>query len=441
MMLPVQVNTAISLLESAGFEAYVVGGAVRDHVRSGFTASDWDVTTNALPEQVKEVFRSHRLIETGLQHGTVTAIMDGTPIEITTYRIDGDYADNRHPYSVIFTQELLADLERRDFTMNALAYNPKTGIVDPFGGIADIKDGLIRCVGNPDRRFREDGLRILRALRFSSVLGMQIEAETAAAVHRNRDLLKNIAAERIQAELTKLLCGVGAADILRGFSDVIAVPLPEIAPTFGFDQRNRHHNRDIWEHTIAVVTGAPAEPVLRWSALLHDLGKPSSFTVDKNGVGHFYGHGDISTRLAENILARLRFDTARKERIVSLVRYHDCPITADKKLIKRLLSKHGVEAARQLIELHKADSLGQAPEYLGRIDEYNKALLLIDEILQEEACFSLRDLSVNGSDLLALGLKGKAVGTALDACLEAVIEDRIPNEREALLNFVSKLDL
>ena len=294
MKLPPQVNTAFALLDAAGYEAFLVGGAVRDYVRSCSPAKDWDITTNALPEQVEEAFAGYRLIETGLKHGTVTVVIDHEPLEITTYRIDGDYTDHRHPDSVSFTRNLKDDLERRDFTMNALAYNPKTGIVDLVGGQEDIENGLIRCVGDPDRRFQEDGLRMLRALRFASVFEMQIEEQTAAAIHRNKELLKGIAAERIQVEVTRLLCGKGVADVLRSFADVLAIPIPELSPMFGFDQHNPHHDKDIWNHTIVVVTSIRPEPILRWAALLHDIGKPSCFTIAEDGVGHFFGHAEKS---------------------------------------------------------------------------------------------------------------------------------------------------
>lgn len=436
MHLPPQVNTAFELLERAGFEAYLVGGAVRDHVRDGSPAKDWDITTNARPEEVEAVFDGYHRIETGLKHGTVTVVIDRVPMEITTYRIDGGYSDHRHPDSVRFTRNLNDDLERRDFTMNALAYHPKTGVVDLVDGRADIARGLVRCVGDPDRRFQEDGLRMLRALRFASVYGMRIEKATAGAIHRNRCLLKDIAAERIQVELTKLLCGVGAGEILNEFADVIAVPLPEIAPMFDFQQQNPHHDKDVWNHTIAVVSAIPAEPVLRWAALLHDVGKPGCFSVGKDGVGHFYGHAERSTQLAGEILSRLRFDNGSRERILRLVRYHDLPIAPDKKPVKRLMSKHGVDAVRQLIELHKADTRGQSSICIGRIREYNAVRTLVDEILAEEACFSLKDLAINGNDLLALGLRGRAVGQALQACLDAVMDERLPNTKEALINFL-----
>lgn len=439
MKLPPQVNTVFLLLDAAGYEAFLVGGAVRDYVRDGSPAKDWDITTNALPEQVEAVFSEYHLIETGLKHGTVTVVIDHEPIEITTYRIDGDYSDHRHPDSVSFTRSLKDDLERRDFTMNALAYSPKDGVVDLVGGKTDIENGIVRCVGDPDRRFQEDGLRMLRALRFASVYGTEIDEATASAIHRNKSLLRDIAAERIQSELTKMLCGPGVAAILKEFADVIAVAIPEIRPMFGFEQRNLHHNKDIWNHTILVVDNITPAPVLRWAALLHDIGKPSCFSIGADGVGHFFGHAEKSTAFAESILSRLRFDNAGRERILRLIRYHDMPITADRKLIKRLLSKHGEEAARQLIELHRADTLGLSESYHSRVDIFEEANAVMDELLREDSsCFALRDLAINGNDVMAMGFKGKQIGQVLQSCLDAVLEERIPNERGPLLSYAQE---
>ena len=441
MILPPQVNTAISMLYAAGYEAFLVGGAVRDYVRDNSPAKDWDITTNALPALVESVFSGYHLIETGLKHGTVTVVIDHEPIEITTYRIDGDYSDHRHPDSVHFTRSLKEDLERRDFTMNALAYSPQKGIVDLVGGRKDIEDGIVRCVGDPNHRFQEDGLRMLRALRFASVYGMAIEAETASAIHRNKELLKGIAAERIQVELTKMLCGKGVTKVLEEFSDVIAIPIPEILPMFHFEQRNPHHDKDVWDHTIAVIESITPEPVLRWAALLHDIGKPSCFSLAEEGIGHFFGHSDQSTSMAESILSRLRFDNASKEQIVRLVRYHDMPITADRKPIKRLLSKHGEDATRQLIELHKADTLGQSAICRHRIAIFEEVSQMINEILQEESCFTLKDLAANGHDMMTLGFQGPTIGRVLQECLDAVLDEQIPNEHEALMAFAKDRQL
>lgn len=380
MNLPPQVNTVLSMLESEGFEAFLVGGAVRDSLMEGRAAKDWDIATNARPEQVKGVFRDSNLIETGLKHGTVTVVLDHMPLEITTYRIDGEYSDHRRPDAVQFTRSLEQDLKRRDFTMNAVAFHPQTGIIDLVGGVNDIRNGLVRCVGVPDQRFQEDALRILRALRFASVYGMRIEKDTAVAIHRNRDLLNSIAVERVQVELIKLLCGKSVREILHEFSDVLAVSIPEVSPMFGFEQRNPHHDKDIWNHTIAVIDSIPDVSVLRWAALLHDIGKPSCFSITEDGIGHFYGHARQSADIADTVLRRLRFDTASRERITCLVRYHDLPIAPERKQVKRLMNKLGVDAVRQLILLHQADTYGQSDICKGRIAEYQEVSLVLYEI-------------------------------------------------------------
>ena len=359
----------------------------------------------------------------------MTVLLGGLPLEITTYRVDGDYTDHRRPDAVRFTRSLREDLLRRDFTMNALAYNPRTGLVDICGGAEDIE---------PDRRFQEDGLRILRALRFASVLGFQIAPETASAIHRNAALLQYLAAERVQSELTKLLCGQNVGAVLREFADVPAVPIPELRPMFGFEQHNPYHDRDVWQHTAAVVEHIPPEPVLRWAALLHDVGKPQCFSLGPDGVGHFYGHAAKSTELADAILTRLRMDTAGRTRITQLIRYHDLPIAPEAKPVRRLMHKLGVEPVRQLFALHIADTCGQSAICAGRVETYRQAERVLDALLAADACFSLKDLAVNGDDLLALGLRGRAVGAALQACLDAVMDEAVPNDRTALLAYAAE---
>ena len=439
MDLPEQVRLALARLEDAGYEAFVVGGAVRDYVRGADTGTDWDITTSALPEETETVFAGYRVIETGMKHGTVTVLLDGEPLEITTYRVDGGYSDHRHPDEVRFTRSLREDLRRRDFTMNAMAYSPRTGVVDPFGGQADLAAGVVRCVGEPDRRFQEDALRILRALRFASALGMSIHPDTARAARDNRTLLTLVAAERVRVELTKLLCGADAERVLLEFPDVLSVPLPEIGAMVGFDQHNPHHDRDIWAHTAAVTAAIPARPVLRWAALLHDVGKPPCFSLAEDGVGHFYGHAAESARMADGILRRLRFDTDSREEIVRLIRYHDLPIQPERKPVKRLMNKLGPDTVRRLIELHKADTRGQSAICAGRIAEYDAVAAVLDEILNEKECFSLRELVVNGIDMMALGLAGRDIGRVLNACLTAVMEEKLPNERGALLEYAKQV--
>jgi len=438
MYVPPQVNTALDLLAAAGYEAYLVGGAVRDYVRENRQGKDWDITTNALPEEVERVFAGYRLIETGLKHGTVTVVIDGEPLEITTYRVDGSYSDHRRPDSVSFTRSLREDVERRDFTMNALAYNPSVGIVDLVGGVKDIEAKILRCVGNPDRRFQEDALRILRALRFASVFGLEIEPATAEAAHKNKTLLKEIAAERIQVELTKMLCGEGIQEVLAKYSDILAVVIPELEPMFGFEQQNPHHNSDVWYHTVKVVANAPAEPVMRWTALLHDVGKPHCFSLDEQGIGHFFGHASKSTAIADELLQRLRFDNATRERITLLVKNHDTPLPSDERGVKRLMNRLGSEAALQIVDIHRADTAGQHPDCAYRYAEFDEIQAMMQKVIDEQACFSVKNLAINGNDLLAKGLRGKQVGEVLQKSLNAVMDGEVLNEKSELTAYVDR---
>ena len=430
--LPAQVNTALARLHDAGYEAYIVGGCVRDRIM-GRVPKDYDVTTSALPEQTAAVFAGERVIETGMKHGTVTVLLDGEPLEITTFRIDGTYSDSRHPDAVTFTPSLREDLARRDFAMNAMAYSPETGLVDPFGGQTDIAGKLIRCVGEPEQRFREDALRILRALRFSAVLGFPIEPETAAALRAEAPLLKNISAERVFSELKQLLCGPAVRRVLLDYPDVLGAVLPEILPMRGFDQRNPHHCYDILEHTAAAVEAIPAEPALRLAALLHDAGKPECFFIGEDGIGHFYGHPKVSARIAEDVLDRLRSDKATKERVTTIVLNHGLLIEDNEKSVRRALHKLGTKRFFDLLAMMRADNLGQSAELRWIQGYYDRLEEIAKEILANEACFSLKDLAVRGSDL---GLPpGPAVGKALNTLLEAVMDGNVPNERAALLEY------
>ncbi len=456
-ILPEPVRRALTRLWDAGFEAYVVGGAVRDALLQ-CAPRDHDIAMDASPEQIRRLFGGCRVIDTGLAHGTVTVRIEHMPLEITTYRaeypkdagIKQEAAAVRglHPEEAPtqkgaalqsgVSRGLWADLACRDFTFNALAWHPDAGIIDPFGGAQDLANGIVRCPGTPASRFREDAVRILRALRFAAVYGLRIEPQTAQALRENRLLLRASAAERVREELTQILCGAFAAKVLEEYAETVAVVLPEIAPMFGFEQKNPHHDKDVWRHTLAVVEAAPAEPVLRWAALLHDAGKPACFSLDADGVGHFYGHTGQSAQLADAVLARLRFDTCRREQIVRLVRRHDTPVLPAERQLKRLLNQLGEADTRRLIALQRADTCGQAPVCLERLPLLEKAGQLLDALLREKACFSLRDLAVNGDDMLALGLRGKAVGAALDVCLCAVLDGAVPNERAALLQHVQK---
>ena len=426
-------NWVLSRLEAAGFEAYYVGGCVRDRLM-GMEPHDYDITTSALPEEVETVFADCRLIETGLQHGTVTLVLDGEPFELTTFRVETTYSDHRHPDAVRFTRTLRDDLSRRDFTMNAIAMDRSGALADPFHGEEDIAAGMIRCVGDPMLRFEEDALRILRALRFSAVLGFSIEAKTREAIFAKKALLSHVSHERIFAELNKMLCGANAGSILQDYFDVITAVLPELAPMKGFDQRNYHHIYDVLEHTARVVDAVPQEKALRWAALFHDAGKPAVFSVDENGVGHFYGHADVSRGLAASALHRLRCDNAAIAMADLLIRYHDTPIECTPKAVRRALGKLTPEGFLALMQLKRADNLAQSPEFRSRQKEIDALAQLAEQIQAEAQCFRLKDLAINGHDLLALGyLPGRKLGTTLQSLFDAVLNDSLPNDRETLL--------
>ena len=437
MPLPPYAAGVLRRLRDAGYAAYAVGGCVRDSVM-GVTPTDYDLATSATPEEMLRVFAGERVIETGVKHGTVTVLTGTSGVEVTTFRVDGAYSDARRPDAVTFTPSLPADLARRDFTVNAMAWDEREGLlIDPYGGAADIEQRVIRCVGDPDTRFREDALRILRALRFAAVLDFSIAPETAAALRRCAPLLEKISAERVTVELCKLLCGKNVRAVLLDFGDVLGVPIPEILPMRGFDQHNPYHIHDVWGHTAAAVESAPPTVVLRLAALLHDVGKPPTFTLDEGG-GHFYGHAKAGAELADTILRRLRFDTATRERVVLLVREH-CGFELAERTVKRALNRLGPEAFFQLAGLMRADNLAQSPALRHRQAWIDAMERLGREILEKEACFSLRDLAVDGKDLIAAGrAPGPELGAALKKLLDAVIDGKVTNEKAALLAYLEK---
>ncbi len=447
MKIPPQVLSLLNQLTGAGYSAYAVGGCVRDTLL-GLVPKDWDICTSALPQQMKQVFAGDRVAETGLRHGTLTVIRDHVPYEITAFRADGAYSDHRRPDSVTFVSDLREDLARRDFTVNAMAYSPASGLVDCFGGREDLAARLIRCVGNPEQRFQEDALRVLRALRFASVYDFEIEPATAEAVHQLKDSLSFVAAERIRAELLKLLCGPGAGRVLRAFQDVFSVLIPPIGPMVGYDQNNHHHHFDLWEHTVQALENIPPEPDLRLTMLLHDTGKPETRTDGPDGESHYRGHQEASARIAERVVADLRCDTAQARRVCLLVRYHDIPLrTEDGKpnlgraFLLRRLRRFGEKDLRALLLIHRADRIATGYSSPAREDaRLAERMAALDTLLAEKPCFSLRDLAVNGSDLLALGYSGKAVGETLNALLNSVIDGALPNEKSALLaSLVTKI--
>ena len=433
IIIPDDVKLILNTLGGSGFEAYVVGGCVRDSLL-GLEPKDWDVTTSAKPDEIKRLFSDFEQITSGEKHGTVAVIINHIPYEITTYRLDGDYLDSRHPESVSFTDSIEADLARRDFTVNAMAYSEAEGLVDPFNGAMDLKYLALRCVGEPDRRFGEDALRILRALRFASVYNLSIESSTSDSILRNRRLLGNISAERIAAEFSKMICGGNISFVLRRYREVIAVIFPEIVATVTCEQNTPHHNKTVWNHTVAAVAGIEGDLLLRTVMFFHDIGKPLALRTDSKGIDHFKGHNHYSAVLAENALKRLKFPTAFIENIKLLVDYHDVRMADNRKQIKHVLNNIGEENFRRLLKIQKADIEAQSGYYRD-VKLGNLALTEteFEDILSSGECFSLKGLAVNGSDLLHLGIsEGKAIGFILNSLLDAVINGEIANEKTAL---------
>ncbi len=436
MKLPEYVLTCLDRLENAGFSAYCVGGCVRDALL-GLEPHDYDLCTDASPAEISRVFGDSPQIHAGEKHGTVGIITDGGVLEITTFRTEGTYRDNRHPDWVAFVENVEEDLARRDFTVNAMAWSPSRGLKDPFGGAADLKNKVLRAVGDPEQRFREDSLRILRGLRFAVRFGLSVEENTEKAMLSQASLMENLARERVFEELCKLLPLITAEELLR-FAPVVTQVIPELAPSVGFDQRTPHHAYDVFTHTAHVVESAPATQNLRWAALLHDVGKPAAFTVDETGRGHFKGHAAVSAQMADGILLRLKAPTALRERVVFLIAHHMDYPQIDKKWVRRRLSRCGSEAFLELIQLQKADFASKG--VFGEDRHFDEAEALAREILAEEACLRVTDLAVRGGDILALGISGPRVGKILDALLEQVLDEALPNEKAALLAAVKDLE-
>ena len=436
-------ETAVKMLRNCGFEAFLIGGSVRDCIM-GLPIGDIDITTSATPTEVEEVFKDFRVIETGIKHGTVTVLIDNEPLEITTYRSEGTYSDNRHPDSVTFSKALKDDVIRRDFTMNAIAFDFQDGFVDLVGGLDDINGKIIRAIGDAETRFREDALRILRALRFSSVLGFSIEESTAKAIHKCKDLLKNISAERIQVEFSKLICGKNAYSVLKEYADVICIFIPELEKCVNFEQVNHHHIYDVYTHTLKALEQSKNDLHIRLALFLHDIGKPYVAHFDENGEQHYYSHPKKSAELAEEFLTRLRFDNETKNAVVTLVKMHDTPIIIDKedtpskKRLKRILSQIGIDLTYDLIEIKHCDNLSQNPQYYRGDDFYKATYAMLDEIINGNECFSIKDLKINGNDLISMGFEGKEIGKTLQKCLDGVIDGKVKNEYNNLIDYTKK---
>lgn len=436
MALPEYVLGCLERLEKAGFRAWAVGGCVRDACL-GKTPHDFDLCTDALPEQIQAAFPDRELVLAGVKHGTVGVVTPEGVVEITTLRTEGDYRDGRHPQWVKFVPELREDLLRRDFTINAMAWNPREGLQDPFGGREDLETGILRAVGDPGQRFREDALRILRGVRFAVRFNLTVEENTLAAMETLAPLMEGLSRERVFAELCALLPGITGPELIR-FAPVITEVIPEMKPMVGFDQHSPHHAYDLYTHTAHVVGAVPGDLTLRWAALLHDVGKITTFTLDETGRGHFYGHAQASAEAADGILHRLKAPTALREGAAVLIRHHMTRLEEDKRLLKRRVRILGWETVEQLLQLQEADMGSKGTGEEQDFDQFRRIRALLGEIRAENACLRLQDLAVNGKDMMALGLRGPDIGKTLNALLDAVLEERVPNDREALLREAGK---
>ena len=437
---PAPVNYIIQELEKCGHEAYMVGGCVRDSVL-GRKPHDYDICTSATPDEILQAFPYEEIIPTGLQHGTVTILINKEPFEVTTYRIDGDYSDNRRPDNITFTKNLVEDLRRRDFTINAMAYNPKTGLIDPFNGLEDIKEEKIRCVGSAKDRFGEDTLRILRAIRFASQFGFVIEPDTDWEIHQQHKKLENISVERINSEFCKIVSSDSFCVQLLLYKDVFSLFIPELKSMFDFQQNNPYHAYDVFGHTVHAIKQCNSDDlVVKLAVFFHDFGKPHSYQDGEDGIRHFKGHGKVSAEITDSIMKRLRFDNETRNNVVKLVYYHDATFEVGKKYVKRWLNKIGEKQFRRLLEVRRADIKGQKTDYeKSRIEKVDNIEKILEEILAEKSCFSLKDLAVNGNDVIVvMKLKeGIDIGYWLNEILKRVIDGELENNRDDLVYWMT----
>ena len=442
--IPDNANTIINTLQNNGHSAYVVGGCVRDSLM-GRIPHDWDICTSATPDQMLEIFKDFRVIETGLKHGTVTIVIDGEQYECTTYRIDGKYSDNRRPDNVTFTNDLVEDLKRRDFTINAMAYNDIEGLIDPFGGTEDINENTIQCVGSAKDRFEEDALRILRAIRFASQLDFTIEPNTDWQIHQQYRRLENISVERINSEFCKIVVSDNFCVELLLYKDVFALFIPELKDMFDFPQKNPHHDYDVFGHTVHAVENCNSDDLtVRLAVFFHDFGKPHSYQDGEDGIRHFKGHGRVSADMTDVIMKRLKFDNETRNNVTQLVYYHDATFEVGKKYVKRWLNKLGEKQFRRLLDVRRADIKGQkivcSTDKKDKIEKLDAIEKLIDEVMQENQCFTLKDLAVNGNDLIQIGYNpDKQLGETLNMMLNGVINDEFENKKDSLLNIAKEM--
>ncbi len=438
MEIPKTVEYILDTLRNSGYESYIVGGCVRDALM-GIRPYDWDMTTSAKPEEIKSVFSEHQTLDTGIVHGTVTLRIEKQNYEITTYRSEGKYTRSRRPESVSFVEDLREDLKRRDFTVNAMAYNRYRGLIDLFGGADDIEKRLIRCVGDPELRLGEDALRIMRALRFASEKGFAIEERTYAAMCKNKGLLMNISSERIAAELNKILLGDNVFETLKNYGIPLFEVIPELEATKGFKQNNIHHNLDVYEHILRSIENSPKDLWVRLAMLFHDIGKPHCYT-QIDGEGHFYGHSKISAEIAEKTLKTLKYDSRSIENVTKLVLYHGTELIPSAKLVRRSLNRFGLELFERLLEMKRADARASNPEFQKpRLDNIDEVKRILKEVLESEQCFSMKNLKISGRDIINLGIpEGRAVGDILNAIMEMVIDGELENDKAVILESIKK---
>ncbi len=430
--IPVYITEILKRIEASGYEAFLVGGCVRDYIM-GKKPDDYDIASSAHPDEIKAIFSDFKTIDTGIKHGTVSIFFEGNVTEITTFRIDGKYKDSRRPESIAFTNSIEEDLKRRDFAVNAMAMDLRGNITDPFGGQEDIKRKVIRAVGNAQKRFEEDALRILRGVRFASVLDFEIEKETAVQIHLLRERLKNISSERIKTEFVKLLCGKNVVNALREYSDVISVFIPEVALCIGFQQHSRYHKYDVYEHIIHAVEEVPNDDyITRTAMFFHDIAKPECFTMDERG-GHFKGHAAKSSEYARAIMKRLRFSRKEINTVSNLVFYHRNRFISRKE-IKEVLADLGEKNFMRLMDIQRADSLSKNDFCIKETDHIDSIRNQAKEILKYNECISIDQMDINGSQLADIGFNGKEIGKVLRQLLELIIEEKLENNRENLIN-------
>ncbi|MDF2523416.1 MAG: tRNA nucleotidyltransferase [Clostridiales bacterium] len=437
--IPEQVAFIFRVLNCAGFEAFIVGGCVRDSIM-GRKPGDWDIATNAMPHEVKFLFS--KTIDTGIKHGTVTVVIQGSNFEVTTYRVDGEYRDSRHPEFVEYTSSLKEDLSRRDFTVNAIAYHPEKGFIDPFNGASDIEAGIIRAVGSPSERFREDALRMLRALRFSAQLGFEIEKQTLEGISHNKELILNISSERIRDELSKILISDHTDKFyLLKETGLLKLLIPELDACYEIEQNNPYHIYNVGEHSLKAVSAILNEPSLRWTMLLHDVGKTLTKTTDAQGIDHFYEHHEKSMQLAAEILKGLKFDNKTIDKVSRLIKHHDRQIDLSIKSVRKTLNIVGNDIFEDLLLVREADVKAQNPELaVKRLEQLDIIKNLYDEIKCKNDCTDIKDLAVNGDDLISMGIpQGKEIKEVLEKLLEVVLEDPDLNRRDILEDRIKEI--